>query len=367
MATLQAFFTKFTNDWSMNFAGGLAYNLLIAMLPIAVALFGILGLVLGNNSDLVQTIIQQLTDMGIVPKRSPSESSVAEQTINLALQQLNKNAGLLLVIAILLAAFGGSRLFIALEGYLDIIYRVRPRSFLRQNLMAFSTLLLFIILVPLMVFASAAPTVILAFLSNNPALTSIPLFLAISHSPITAYLAAALSGFLVGFILFETIYFVVPNQTLSWRNSWPGAVVAAAALEIFFVFFPLYVKYSLSNYSGQIGFAVISLLFFYYFALILIFGAEINAFFFEKVQPLPHDLATFVSTMAEKLYQDIPNTEEDIQYNKPFEEHHQRVSQILTQQTAPTKQRHLAWLVVLVTGSALVALIEWLRFHHGRK
>jgi hypothetical protein len=30
----QVFLTKFTNDWSMNLAAGLAYNLILAMFPL---------------------------------------------------------------------------------------------------------------------------------------------------------------------------------------------------------------------------------------------------------------------------------------------------------------------------------------------
>lgn len=47
--TVRHFLNKFLNDWSLNFAAMLAYNLLIALLPIAVALFGIFGLVLKND------------------------------------------------------------------------------------------------------------------------------------------------------------------------------------------------------------------------------------------------------------------------------------------------------------------------------
>ena len=50
------FFRKFMNDWSLDFAGMLAYNLMIALLPIAVALFGILGLVLKNYPDAQQDV-----------------------------------------------------------------------------------------------------------------------------------------------------------------------------------------------------------------------------------------------------------------------------------------------------------------------
>jgi len=127
---------------------------------------------------------------------------------------------------------------------------------------------------------------------------------------VTIYLTGALGGLLAAFIFFITIYIVVPNQRISLRNSWLGAFISAIALELFIsIIFPLYTTRFMGNYTGQAGFAVILLVFFYYFAVILILGAEINAFFLEKVRPLPNDLATFVSTMAGKLNRDIPEAE----------------------------------------------------------
>jgi YihY family inner membrane protein len=395
---LQAFLTKFSNDWSMTFASTLAYSLLTAMLPIAVAIFGILGLILGSNSVLAHDIAQQLAQ--IVPTQNPGGASATQLAINLALHQLNKNAGFLLLIAILLALFGGSRLFVTVEGCLDIIYRVRPRAIIRQNLMAFGMLLLFVVLVPIMVFVSATPTIILGFLNSNPTLKSIPFFFAVASSPIVTYLAAILASVIVAFILFETIYFVVPNQRISWHNSWPGALVAAIALELFLILFPLYMRYSLGNYTGQVGFAVILLLFFYYFAVILMLGAEVNAFFREGVHPLPNDLVTFVSTMGGKLNRDIPETEAsahvttkstDLADKGHVAAVRQREEQISRENQ--TKQQHIAahnsakiateehktrktrkvrpsklWTAIeVISGSLLAFLIEWLRLRRSRQ
>jgi hypothetical protein len=49
--------------------------------------------------------------------------------------------------------------------------------------------------------------------------------------------------------------------------------------------------------------------------VILLLGAEVNAHFFEKVQPLPNDLVTFVSTMGGKLNRDIPTSESSTHTN----------------------------------------------------
>src|SRR6266513_6334873 len=43
----QEFWTKFNNDWSWNNAAGLAYNLILAIFPIVIALVSILGFFIG--------------------------------------------------------------------------------------------------------------------------------------------------------------------------------------------------------------------------------------------------------------------------------------------------------------------------------
>ena len=53
-------------------------------------------------------------------------------------------------------------------------------------------------------------------------------------------------------------------------------------------------------FIGQIGFAVILILFFFYFATILILGAQINAFFVENYKPLADGLGTYISHMHEE-------------------------------------------------------------------
>src|SRR6266487_4724566 len=305
---IQSFINKFNNDWTMNFAGIIAYNLMMSILPIAVALLGILGVVLVGNPDLLKNIENQIG--------SALPGSGSQQALDLAVRQLHKNADLFFIVAIVLAIFGGSRLFVSLEGILDILYRVRPRPVIRQNLVAILMLLLFIVLIPIMVFASAAPSFVFTILSSTP-LKSIPVLSNIISpgGQISVIIGGIVSGLIVSFILFEAIYFVVPNQRISWRNSWRGAVVAAVLLELFLVAFPFYITHFLGGYAGQIGFAVILLIFFYYFAVILLLGAEVNAHFFEKVQPLTNDLVTFISTMSGKLNRDMPTSESSTHTN----------------------------------------------------
>ena len=225
----------------------------------------------------------------------------------MAFKQLSKDAGGLLALGLFFALFGASRLFIAIDKCFTIVYRLPERTFLRQNLLAFGMLFIFIILVIIMLAAGSAPSALMSIIPGG-------------GGRFGAFVAGMFSSLLIAFLLFEAIYWIVPNKKMSFRVTWCGALVAACTLEVFIILFPLYVRRFMGNYAGkendqkfhfedtdsilhfqgQIGFAVILLLFLYYFATIVILGAQINAFFFEDYQPLAVGLGTYISQMHDQ-------------------------------------------------------------------
>ena len=122
----------------------------------------------------------------------------------------------------------------------------------------------------------------------------------------------------------------MPNQRISFRNSWLGAVLAAVALTIYLYLFPLYVTHFLGNDKGQIGFAVILLFFFYYFAVILLVGAEINVFFAEGVHATPDNLPAMVHHLTSHL----PTSKKAIQEQAPPSHKNQEPKVILPKSEA---------------------------------
>lgn len=278
---LSAFFKKFMNDWTMNLqAGALAYNLLTTLFPIIIALLAIFGLFLGGLGEQTkQTFLTGL--QGILPGNV--EGGVAEQVV----ARLAAISGPLSIITILISLFTGSRLFILMENCFDLIYHQRPRPFLKQNIMAIAMLLIFAILIPLVIFASTGPALLLNFLQGN----------VLNSLPGSGYIISALTilgSLIVAWIFFEVIYIVVPNQKISFHDSWRGAVIAAIALQLFVTLFPFYATNFLKGYVGQVGFAIILLVFFYYFAVILLLGAQVNAFFAQGIQKTPQSVAGMV-------------------------------------------------------------------------
>ena len=282
---LREFITKFNNDWSMNLSAALAYNLLMAIFPIALAILAILGLVVGSLSQAEYSKLQ-VQILHTLPVSTPPG------TVNSITKQLTNSSSILVIIAVVLALFNGSRLFILMEGIFGIIYHVRHRTVIKQNLMAFGMLILFILLIPIMAFASALPAVVLSILPKNTLL---------------AFLGGILGVFIASYILFQAIYMVVPNQHISFRNSWLGALVAAIAMDIYLTLFPLYVHFVGNGPAASLGAGILLLIFFYYFAVILLLGAQVNAFFAEGVRATPVDLVTLVHITTSHL----PKTEED--------------------------------------------------------
>ncbi len=280
---LRDFWTKFNNDWSFSLSAALAYGLLMAVFPFFIALVALLGVFLDRlDPQGLNSLVQQIAK--ILPSATSTQIS---SLLNAARTQLARQTGILWFVAVVLAIFNGSRLFILMEKCFDIVYHVSPRKFIAQNLVAIGMLILFIVLIPIMVFAGTAPATIFPLLQKTPLgpLTGGPLFTIVDH----------LAGLIVAYILFQAIYIIVPNQKIRFRYSWLGAVIAAVLLQLYIVFFPLYVSHFLTGIVAAIGSAVILLVFFYYFAVILFLGAEANAFFSLGVRPSPHDLATLVN------------------------------------------------------------------------
>src|SRR5437588_3477899 len=170
--------------------------------------------------------------------------------------------------------------------------------------MAIIMLLIFIVLTAPMIFAASIPALLQVVLQDT----------VVNQLPGSGFFFGLLSilvSLCISWVLFEAIYIVVPNQHLSFRESWPGAVVAAVLLQLYLLLFPLYVGHFLFSFTdktaGTTGLLVILLFFFYYFAVILMLGAEINAFFAEEIRSTPDNLANMVHAFTSHL----TTTEED--------------------------------------------------------
>src|SRR5579859_1504366 len=145
--TAKSFFAKFGNDWTMNLASMMAYNILTTIFPILLALITILGFALTWNHQLLVSL------EGSIVGAMPAQLRGAVN-IDAALKALQKNTGILSIISLLGLLWGGSNLFGAMESCFDVLFRTKPREFLPQKLMAVAMILVFVVLAPIMFGAS---------------------------------------------------------------------------------------------------------------------------------------------------------------------------------------------------------------------
>jgi membrane protein len=258
-----AFWIKINNDWIFNLSSLLAYNFLMSMVPILIVLLALVGFALQLVLPDAQALLQRgVTDVLPSPVGNIVTASIADH--------LRTSAHWLLVLGIGTSIITGSRLFVTLEGTLGIVFRLRGRNPIQQNIMALGMLVIYMILVPLLIFASILPATVVGALDPH-------------QRSLLAGIALTVLGFVVAFLaslcLFGLIYLIVPNRARRrWRIG-KGTLVASLLLVVYEAVFPLYERFLLrpNNYGSVAGFAVVILLFFYYLAFILLLGAEINS------------------------------------------------------------------------------------------
>lgn len=257
------FWMKVGNDWVHILSNALAFTLLTSIFPLLLVILAIAGFVLGAISPGAMAQLQAGIAHGL-------PSGFGQTIVSGVLQHLNKSAGLILILGIVGAFWTSSRLFIAIEYCTSVIFRLRRRDGLPQNMMALGMTLLYIVLVPL-IFAASALTGLLLRLIGLP-----------TGSGIGAFLGTVLGlgvGYIAAVVLFGAIYIVVPNRPVKPGEVWRGALVAGALLVLYAILFPIYTTFLLKpgNYGSVAGFALVILAFFYYLAFILLLGMEINS------------------------------------------------------------------------------------------
>jgi uncharacterized BrkB/YihY/UPF0761 family membrane protein len=190
---LIAFLWKIINDWSFSLGSLVAYYLVLSLLPLLLAVFSISLMLFGGNVELQQIIRDRLVKA--FPEQSLTELVDALQ------KSMKDQAWAIFIISLIVAIFGGSRLIIGIDDSLTIIYRIRERTILQQNIHAIKMLLIFIIFLPLIIVSSSVTAVL-------------------KEKEVFYYFLSTLSSGLFTFILFNLIYYYVPAREMKFRNTY---------------------------------------------------------------------------------------------------------------------------------------------------
>ena len=287
MHAYEELFIKSQEDWIHHLAQALAFSFLTALVPLVTLLLIVYHAIDGQLNTQLQQVFNGSLE-AIIP---PQLSSQAAPLFSKVFDTFSHPSGIALVVfTVVLAALFGSFMFSLMETCFDVIFHLPPRPFLHRHLVALGMLLLYLVLVPIIIVAAVAPSLILSLLHvTSP---GNPVF----------HLVSIGGSIIFSLILFQAIYVVVPHRHVTLRtlgrhirNSWRGAIVATIAMQVSLLLFQFYAASFLSNYIGEVGFVLLMLLYFYLFTLILLFGAEVNAYFAEEIRVPQNDLITQAS------------------------------------------------------------------------
>ncbi len=259
---------EFGRDHCSHFAAGIAYYAVFAIFPLLLFVAGIAGLVL-QDSDAQEELVDAILDS------VPLDEDEGRGDIERAVHDLaGRSSGVIGLIGLVLTAWTASSFFGAVRRSISVAYDVEVRRpFLQQKLVDFGLLLAVAPFFLVSIGLSAA----IAFTRESASDTAGLEWIA-DRRIAWSLVGMGLSGCL-SFLAFFVLYWAVPPVPVRPADAWPGAVVAAVLFEIAKAGFSVYLS-NFGNYDvvfGTIGAVAGFLLWVYFSANILLFGAEIAA------------------------------------------------------------------------------------------
>jgi membrane protein len=250
-------------DKAPKLGAALAYYSVFSLAPLLVLVISIATLVFGQEAAQNELVGQ-------------IKGTVGEQSAN-AIQDMLKNAGtrgtgiVATVIAAVILLFGASGVFAELQEDLNTIWKVAPKpgstwlAYLRDRFLSFTMVL-------------GAGFLLLLSLIFTTAIEALSTHISPELLPGGLWLwqgVNALASFLIVTLLFALIYKVLPDVALAWRDVLTGAVVTAVLFTLGKYLIGLYLgRASVASAYGAAGSLVVILVWVYYSAQILLFGAE---------------------------------------------------------------------------------------------
>ncbi|HZN69222.1 MAG TPA: YihY/virulence factor BrkB family protein [Tepidisphaeraceae bacterium] len=266
--------TEWWNDKAPRLGASLAYYTILSLAPLLVLVTPVVGWIFGRERARTQIMnqVSQLlgTEAGVAVDALIGVTGIAQPS-PLA---TTLTAGVLL--------FAASGVFAELQDAMDTIWEVTPKvgsraallSLLRQRFLSFAMVLGigFLLLVSLLI--SAMLSTLQQYASEH---------VRIAAAVWTA--AHGLVSFLITTLLFAMIFKVLPDVKMRWRDVWLGAALTSALFVLG--------RYLIGKYIGQAALwktygqgaksLVALLVWVYYSAQILIFGAEFTKTYTKRI------------------------------------------------------------------------------------
>jgi membrane protein len=258
------------DDKAPTLGAALAYYMVFALAPLLIIIIAIAGIVFGQEAAEGQ-IMDQI--QGLVGEKG----ATAIQAM-LASARQPERGWLATGIAIVTLIVGSTGVFAQLQESLNTVWRVVAKpgrgvwGILRDRLLSFVMVITigFLLLVSLVLSAGlSALGKFFNYLLPVPEVMLQGLNFVVAFGVIT--------------LLFAMIYKILPDAKISWSDVWIGAAVTSLMFSLGKFLIGLYLgKSGVASAYGAAGSLVIVLLWVYYSAQILLYGAEFTAVYAAK-------------------------------------------------------------------------------------
>jgi membrane protein len=255
---------KWLADKAPRLGAAVAFYSMLSLAPLLVITIAVVGLAFGEGTARAQVVAQARALVG--PQGAEAVAAMVEHA-------RRPGAGILasaLGFATLL--FGASGVFGELKDALNSIWGVKPPpgggigKFIRDRALSFAMVLL----VGFLLLAALVLTTALAGLAPSLA-GSVP---ALAWALRGAHLLVSLGVYT---LLFALVFRVLPDARIAWRDVWVGAAITATLFAVGTFAIGLYLsKAGVGSPYGAAGSLAVLLVWVYYSAQVLFFGAEVT-------------------------------------------------------------------------------------------
>ena len=288
---LKAAFNGFIDDMALKYSASLAYYTVFSLAPLLLLLISLAGVFWGREA-IQGKVFDELN--GLVG----NDAAIQVQNMIKNLEMSGKST-LSVIIGVVTLILGATSVFGEIQESINIIWKVKPKpkvgwvKLIKNRLLSGSMIVTlgFLLLVSLII---------------NGVLLAISDRLEVYLPDITVILFNILNvviSFVVIAVLFGVIFKVLPDAKISWRDVRSGAIFTAVLFMIGRLVIGLYISSSDTGSTyGAAGSLIVILIWVYYTAAILYFGAEFTRAYadFNGVSIAPAEFAVLVE-QTEKL------------------------------------------------------------------
>ncbi|HEX5678464.1 MAG TPA: YihY/virulence factor BrkB family protein [Alcanivorax sp.] len=250
---------------AVSYAGALAFFTLFSIAPVVILAVQVIGLVMSTDAAMTRIMTQLQETVG----------ADAAETVRTAVAASRIEQGGILPTLIGLGAMviGATTVFAQMQRSLNNVWDIAPRpsrntilALLKSRLMSLTVVLSIGFVLMVSLFLSVLLQAIMVFARDW---LPVPAGLVVSLETLVSVVVVTL--------LFATIFKVLPDAVLRWKDVLSGALVTALLFVLgrFLIAFYLSHTATASTY-GAAGSLVLLLLWVYYSSLILLFGAAIT-------------------------------------------------------------------------------------------